>query len=562
LFLRRWEGITCLFTGWALCASLAAHGTEDACARLLGGTRPPLAMKTGYRNGQPVALNEIRRSINKISILIPIYRELENGNLQKLANRLAAQTLDPKFFQVVFVVNNSVEAARLHHSVFAENQRSLAWLRRESRRWPFASVIVDRSSEGIETNMGVLRQISAEAALQGADVDRDQHVLWFMDADTGFAPDHLARLREMYERRDVDVVISRFKFSVEDPRDLTSVLSHPYWAHQFQDGMSRRAFNYANSGAGTPQISVLAKRFVEAGGVPLLKQDEDFALMHRLSQFKVYMAPDLFVRTEDRARPDGYDAWIRWNFNRGFDIDKPLPMPGELSVFRLLEHLSYAIEYNVEHGRTTALAGVTKMQMLLSAALGREIKPWTDPLGFQNAEEIINAHSNLHGREFFNINYLFVDEFWREFPEPGVGFLKLLEGVSSPREKQEISDLMTRHRLRHWLAVSRRQEFLRTWLNEGREDCRTADDGWVELFCASNSELRPFLRTRRDQYAGVEDALRGFTELMPDWLGSWSQARFVRNAAAFEIIEELILRSVDDPGMYPGVYRYMNNFKD
>lgn len=82
----------------------------------------------GYGHGRCGNLFVGRPSIvtpSTLSVVVPIYRELENGNFYRLIASFARQTAPISSFDLLFVVNNTPEiAADKTNSIYLENQRT------------------------------------------------------------------------------------------------------------------------------------------------------------------------------------------------------------------------------------------------------------------------------------------------------------------------------------------------------------------------------------------------------------------------------------------------------
>ncbi len=150
--------------------------------------------------------------VEKISLVVPIYRELENENLPNLLASLQRQSFDFQKLHVLLLVNNSIEIANdPESSILKENQKTLGWLSEiiESRVYPFEISFMDLSTRGIERNMGRIRQLGVQFLADAASASAPNHIVVQMDCDTRFSEDFLARLTHRYEAfADLDVIFS------------------------------------------------------------------------------------------------------------------------------------------------------------------------------------------------------------------------------------------------------------------------------------------------------------------------------------------------------------------
>lgn len=101
--------------------SLAYGEIKDSCKDVLRNISPHRIIY-GFDNGTSVPITaERRRSIDRVHVVVPVYRELKSGNLGRLLKTLKSQTLDPRKLQVTLVVNNHFDHAQKKTSIYGEN---------------------------------------------------------------------------------------------------------------------------------------------------------------------------------------------------------------------------------------------------------------------------------------------------------------------------------------------------------------------------------------------------------------------------------------------------------
>lgn len=135
-----------------------------------------------------------------ISIIVPVYDE-HVSRLEKQLKSFKRQLINPKKFEVIYVVNNnSQEKKGAEDEAFIHNQRAIQFLRKYK---DLTVHVIDRSSHGLEIpacNVGKARNIAlAEVTKRYADAQRDG-IIFQTDADA-----RLSNLRHMSR------IISAFK---------------------------------------------------------------------------------------------------------------------------------------------------------------------------------------------------------------------------------------------------------------------------------------------------------------------------------------------------------------
>ncbi len=101
-----------------------------------GSTCSDVFLSTGYqgvgrtvrvRNGtRAITLIAKPSPIERISVVVPVYRELKNDNLERLISNLERQTVDQRRIHVVLVVNHTPEVAKNKASpIYLENRETV-----------------------------------------------------------------------------------------------------------------------------------------------------------------------------------------------------------------------------------------------------------------------------------------------------------------------------------------------------------------------------------------------------------------------------------------------------
>lgn len=290
-------------------------------------------------SGYFVELEPQFRPIERITLVVPVYRELKNGNLRNLLVNLRSQDVDPRRIHLILIVNNSPALARLSdHPITRENQETLERLRGIQRSLPFSVEVIDLATLGVETNMGRIRQVGVSHALR-SQIEPSEHVIVNMDADTQFDRSYLSRLWTLFSHYDVDAVFPRIHFEVRDSSTLNLLRSHFLYRVGWAEYSLRRALHPERYGFGGPQITARASALRAIGGFRSLGIGEDTDLSRRLLEKNYLHTADLVVRTEDRARKDGFDAATRADGLLALSeegLQNPAPVPSSEIVEEVL----------------------------------------------------------------------------------------------------------------------------------------------------------------------------------------------------------------------------------
>ena len=148
-----------------------ATPAPDSCSRGCASpkcSRPPssraLSGRTWWRTGA-IAPCDSRgtgtppRHVLVVSILVPVYRELDNGNLARLIAAVGRQ--HPVEAQIRFGAGGETTRPRSRPAptirFLLENQRTVRWLDKIKSTLPFELEVIDET-RGFERNMGLLRK--------------------------------------------------------------------------------------------------------------------------------------------------------------------------------------------------------------------------------------------------------------------------------------------------------------------------------------------------------------------------------------------------------------------
>ncbi len=346
----------------------------------------PLRVAVGPRRWANVEPSTPVHAIQKISMVIPVFKEFHNGNLARIVAQLKSQTVNPGLFRLVVVVNNTKEVAvNVNHPALIENKASLAWLARVKSELPFEVVVVDRTA-GIERNIGRIRNEGVFAALNSTDVPYRNHVIANMDADTLFPRDYFEGILAYYNNYSLDALFLARKLWL-NPADRLE-LFQTYFDNQSDYHVFdlHQALGYPLDGVSTPQITARGSVLHELGAFPPLEAAEDLALAMKLIEHRRTHAVDLVVMQQDRARPESYDGARRAEELKRSKLSLAstnLATPSLNSrarrfrqwLIEVREQLAWPMESLVAQGRGTCQAAIDEFCEVISAVSLGELKP-------------------------------------------------------------------------------------------------------------------------------------------------------------------------------------------
>lgn len=360
---------------------------------------------------------------SRFLLLVPVYRELRNGNLAQFLASVAAAGAGAAEVDLFFLVNNSAEDARAKSEAFAENQRTLEFLAGDAKA-PAKIHALDLSSAGFEKNMGKLRQAGLEAwrgRVPAAELART--VVVHLDADVKLPTGFFAELGHLYGAYPaLGAAFFRRDYDLRAVPSAELLFTH----HRYR--LRKALFDFTNvrtnlpEGLATYQLSARFFAHDEAGGFPPVVKDED-SLFTRALCAKVWWAyaPALELVTEDRTRADGFNSARRARDLRGAAraagwgralaqalrrlrgetfaaVEALRPPAGKdfFAQFALFAPLAQALNDEVRAGRLTFAAAAGELRARIEKTLGAPVPG--SPTGFaQTPAAEIPAEAKVPG---------------------------------------------------------------------------------------------------------------------------------------------------------------------
>ncbi len=316
----------------------------------------------------------------KVSVVVPVFKEFKNGNIFKLLESFTRQQgVQTNEFEIVFVVNNTPEAAKEKTDAFEDNQTLLRlkkyfdapqnnpipdFVTEEDRKLlrlladeKMNVRVVDKSTFGMAKKIGAIRNIGGnQAASRFEEIGFDGFIS-ILDADCTISENYIKRLCTISKQSNVKAVFTHMEFApFTGGSERLFKTKHIYQAiwrmHYLKNGvLSRPPYE-----RGAPQFAIRTSTWRELGGfLENVTSREDLEMAERLSPYETVFVSDSEVATEDRERPvdEGYNSSTRdififreaERFNQNFSIGDYANRQMETG-FGLFTYAFIAREYN------------------------------------------------------------------------------------------------------------------------------------------------------------------------------------------------------------------------
>lgn len=247
----------------------------------------------------------------RLQILVPVYREYQNGNLQRFVKSLLDLKTHPTIktdIDLIISVNHPQDASV---EIRKENKTTLDYLRNLQPELP-AHVhlhVIDQTNPGLkETRMGEIRQNLFVASYQDGPADFEDTIVHHMDADSTLPENYLLELQTAYSDPSVQWSMFGMDFALasESPIENTKrVLEHQLGLAIYEGA---NVFLDRTSTSHPPRIVSRKRALQNIGGIPSVISAEGDAL---IKSFKKTFGPPLSlastrISTAARARVDSF----------------------------------------------------------------------------------------------------------------------------------------------------------------------------------------------------------------------------------------------------------------
>jgi len=316
----------------------------------------------------------------QVSVIVPVYQELSNGNIYRLLQSFAKQDADPRTFEIVFVVNNTPQNAKEKTAAFLDNQKTLCLgrylnsdnrhfnqpdfvpdafydLLQEVRHKDLYLYFLDRSSAGMERNMGRIRNQGILPVISRFEAIGVDGFIANLDADTEVPYNYIRQLLYFSRLPHIKVVYPYITWRFQGTEEFLFagycqiILPHHYKSFCFN------LFEVAQTFVGGPQITARTHVWKHLGGFPEVERGEDICFSRTVSRMDgVVSIPCVSVESQVRVREIGFMsqtlAKIIWQTREGslkLDAREKARLPYTLIRIQFFIHffnrrLSYIFE--------------------------------------------------------------------------------------------------------------------------------------------------------------------------------------------------------------------------
>ncbi len=271
-----------------------------------------------------------------ISVVCPVYRELENGNFFRLIESFTNQTAVTGNYELLLLINNM---PGIKGPVFDENQRTLLIANflenldpnaaepeclsryseeqkeiiRKARKIGLKVKVRDFSTQGIERNIGLIRDKGVQEVIaEYVKETGGDRVVAMMDADTIVSSNYVENILVHFSDPNLNYLHLDLDFQVTG-EGVDEAFYHTLY-HERWPGISRSFLSCLGNQPGgiSPTIVARASALKKVGGVPHKAFNEDGELIGNLVHLGGYrLAHDVQAVTADRKRADGYNSASR-----------------------------------------------------------------------------------------------------------------------------------------------------------------------------------------------------------------------------------------------------------
>ena len=308
-----------------------------------------------------------------VSVVVPVYDELHNGNILTQIESFINQDADPQSFELIFIVNNSFDDAQDKTPAFEDNQQLLEIgkylnapqgtpqpeffknlsareqsIIAEAKRTGLNIHFLDRSTQGVPgvvekhgVRIGTLRNIGVFTAIDRFESIERNGFIANLDADTTAPNDYISRLIQYSSQDNVDVVYTNLDYEYVGGTEFLFKTHFIQASYILSSRFPEYIVAKAPQDVGTVRIIARSELFKKRGGFPDLTTGEDifFTRLMQRTSYGLFSSPDLTVTTQDRMREQGFDSDMRNRLGQSMS-------PNEFIMqHSLAQHSSVRIEF-------------------------------------------------------------------------------------------------------------------------------------------------------------------------------------------------------------------------
>lgn len=568
-----------------------------------GGHTSEQAFSSGEAGGTRLIEQETPASVRLI-VVVPVYKEYANGNIFRLMESFTKQTAPLNTFELLLVVNNTPEAVAAQTPGYVENQQTIALGRyfegkntlptglteyqaqvvtkaksrgRESDgRTGLPIYFVDLSSQGLEKNIGRLRDIGVQEAMRrfAANGQAGEGIVAQLDADTVVEPQYVEKILQHFENPTTESLFVHLDyFTAEGPEELFRTSFH----HQYGTIGYRSWMNLITGGefeAGGPQAVAKVKALQKIGGIKHLEAGEDWLLADELrTKTKNVFAPEVRVYTSDRAREEGYDASERMGSLEMAETGKRYPdyifQKQRPTVFFFIRELQTLVRNNPDalhspNGEVQALFDqfgfplhhdfLQEMVTDRTTQAGSAEWPLPLPLPLESAirkhipeylESFDIPTKSASSNEYVNETIAFFES---QFPPAETERLRKFVRQNLARAAVRL------HRSRVVVTEAVERVFVEGYLTQ-EQLAKTLKE---HDFYQQNPWMLELLNELPLEYRSVEDALTALTKRFPEWLAPLEKSRLRRSTALLHALIQYVWEAKNQPELCPHLTRLLD----
>lgn len=521
----------------------------------------------------------------RLSIVVPMYAEYDNGNVFRLIESLTKQSASPESYEVLCLVNNTYDEYRNGTGRYFENQHTLEigqylngggtlperlneyrkQVLEDAKNAGVAIKMVDFSAGGIERNIGKVRDIGlGEAVARFArNGQGDSGIIAQMDADTVMESGYVEKVLEHFTNPRVETLfVSLDYLTPEGTEDLFRTSFH----HQYKIAVDQWINSSRNSSVvvGGPQTVARVGSYKKVGGVVHQDRGSDFRLSEDLStRTRFEFANDVRVYTSDRARVGGVDAQMRlermnddeeFRFNGDLMYQRPRVsfLRRELEavakahpeVFESEELIKayfekYAIPFDYAKFKEEVLEKSSKtrdgQERPLSFKIGMYTSPFVESLGVKTS-----VGSN-------------------EYVDDAVTVLK---SQITPAEATQLDELVRQNSLRASIRLNQSRTAITEVLALAYKNGNVSPDDFTQTpKIAEFIELNPWIIDKvnalRGLYNRSQEALEDLKKEFPEWVESLENSRLRRATAVLHGLTAFVRGARNNPSKFPGTADFL-----
>lgn len=509
-----------------------------------------------------------------IAVVVPVYKEFENGNLIKMVDWLSKQTGENSVL-AVFVVNNT-NSLDDNQSALFDNEYSMNLIKylqgdtsidlslfnfnKETqeivsrvKKDNINIDLIDLSSQGKalkKRSIGTVRQTGLSVAIEKLESYGlgEDGIIAMLDCDSIPEKQFVTKVRQQFDNPDLDTLFIGIDHVIAPDTSDDLIKTFPLSQYELVDERFTQLLTGEVIISG-PQIIARARAYKQVGGVPLVDKGEDRMLGLALaSKTKAKYESAIVTYTQDRARLESYDGAERL---AKLDAGYLMLEKGKLNPNIVLcqSHLQRLIKQGKDLSPDELTAMLTKYNLITNA-----VKTADYLNGLQSKEapaEVVNSANvsdTLTVKLANNILEYAVSQGIRRV----CTFNQYVQGMTdffilhiSEEEKtiltQRINEAVRKHNV--WRAIKR--NVIREYINirkQGREP-----EGQLKSFIEHNSWLNSKFDVNKNPNEIIDEVSTEYSEV----LQPLDQTKYAQYMVKYLALTDFLMETHFNPEQYP-----------